>query len=401
MKFFDKMLGMGMEYLNSTELNNAMATDDSTQILIEILANAWPEQTTAENNPRTLDEYLDLYKQRYEERTLMINEELSENAEKLFQCRDWKEQGRVCEKMLRDTIFEKILGEMMNRNIAPDSFIKIITRINLLAKMNVLKTSVNFTKIMNKQMGEKKNFQESMLWLLSEIKESEEITPEPRQIYIMETWGKFVESKDFLREIIKKNSICDVLEAMESNNMHPEFLVEALEYFSKEIPIENVETPLVPNTGMKSVRLETKFDDKNTNFITSTVKTDGKNVAENNTYFNTPIPFAFRSIPSASKWGIEKDQQDLWASLINRSYPTLQLDQTGIASPTGSSGQAGIQGQENRTGLEEQKDAAISQTAVINAPNTPKAATTAEMDPYSRILNSRTGINQRDPLTNR
>lgn len=68
--------------------------------------------------------------------------------------------------MLRDPIFKKVIGKMMSKNIAPDSFIKLVTNINLVTKVNVLKTLVRCTEIIGEEAGEKVNFQEAILWLL-------------------------------------------------------------------------------------------------------------------------------------------------------------------------------------------------------------------------------------------
>lgn len=82
-----------------------------------------------------------------------------------------------------------------------------------------------------------------------------------------------MEESEFLKEIIMKKIICDVLEAMESENLHPEFLVDTLSYFKAVKPLQEFQTPLPPNAGIKAVRLD--FEGKQV-FITSTAKQGDK-----------------------------------------------------------------------------------------------------------------------------
>lgn len=133
-----------MDYFNSTEFDNAL--NHREKLVVEILQKNVPKKGVATNNPKNLEELLHFYKEHYEEITLMCMNELSENAEKILEKFTGKANERVCEKMLRDPLFERIIGDLLKEGIPADSFIELVTKIDLQVKINVIKSSKRVTE---------------------------------------------------------------------------------------------------------------------------------------------------------------------------------------------------------------------------------------------------------------
>ena len=87
-----------MDTFNTSEFDNALAAEESARLLQGILKDCWPDKE-ATDSERGLEEYLRLYKTRYEKITLMFGDELNESAEKPGQAmigKKMKEGVKIC-----------------------------------------------------------------------------------------------------------------------------------------------------------------------------------------------------------------------------------------------------------------------------------------------------------------
>lgn len=152
-----------------SEIDKVIEFEESSKKVFKILQEAWPDNTTKVS---TIDEYKALYRARFAEKSLLFTEEFSEQAEKILEEFDGKETERTCEKILRDPVFEEIIGNMINEKIPPDSFVLLITDIDLLTKIGTLKASAKFLEVIGRFVGKKVGFENAILWLLAQIKEN-------------------------------------------------------------------------------------------------------------------------------------------------------------------------------------------------------------------------------------
>ena len=251
-----------MDFFNTTEFDQALTEmNESEKKLVAILNNGMPEILEEGNKKKSMQELLRYYEIRYRERTLLFEQDLSDEAEKILEVFKGKPNARICEKLLRDPVFEKIIGNILNANLTADSFISVITKIGPEVKVNALKSSKKFSDIIKERAGRKLNFEQTKKWLLEQIKEDPTIAEPSRQEFIKTGWGNHVGDKEKLGEIIIKGTICDILEEMEANNLHPEFLVDLWRQWETEVEPESFYTPIVPNAGNGGAifRLDTKF----------------------------------------------------------------------------------------------------------------------------------------------
>lgn len=340
-----------MDVFNTTEFDEAI--NESEKALFTILENEIPATIKKDKRPGKLLEFIDILKIHFEEKTVMSDEDLSEDAEKILEKFKGKPNYRTCKMMLRDPIFERIIGKMMESGMPADSLIGLVTDISLEVKIDTLRTSRKFLEIVRNQAKARFNFEQAIKWLMDKAGEEGDLADEARQEFLIDELKDHVGDVGILKELAHKECLCDVMEAMEAENLQAYFLVDILSEYMGETSIGDFETPASANTGVGivSTRLNEKFEDaggsQNREMATSTVKPEEKKDTKT------------RVSPWRTGDPLHGGNEPSWC----------QAGTTGQGRPS---------------------DPLVGRLALMNATRMANQTTPAKMDPLSRILSAAT-----------